>query len=58
MSHICNSKLSNSSIKKVKTETEKQVKTWKQPKCPLKDEWIKKIQYIYEILLSHKKEMK
>ena len=22
-------------------------KTWKQPKCPLTDEWIKKIQYIY-----------
>ena len=23
------------------------VKTWKQPKCPLTDEWIKKIWYIY-----------
>ena len=22
-------------------------KTWKQPKCPLKDEWIKKKWYIY-----------
>ena len=22
-------------------------KTWKQPKCPLTDEWIKKRQYIY-----------
>ena len=32
-------------------------KTWKQPKCPLMDEWIKKIWYIYNgILLSHKKE--
>jgi len=30
-------------------------KTWKQPKCPLIDEWIKK--NIYNgILLSHKKE--
>ena len=24
-------------------------KTWKQPKCPLTDEWIKKIRYIYII---------
>ena len=33
------------------------VKTWKQPKCPSTDEWIKKMWYIYnEILLSHKKE--
>ena len=23
------------------------VKTWKQPKCPSIDEWIKKIRYIY-----------
>ena len=23
------------------------VKTWKQPKCPLTDEWIKKMWYIY-----------
>ena len=22
-------------------------RTWKQPKCPLKDEWIKKMWYIY-----------
>ena len=34
-------------------------KTWKQPICPLTDEWIKKVWYIYihnGILLSHKKE--
>ena len=34
-------------------------KTWKQPKCPSKDAWIKKMWYIYiynGILLSHKKE--
>ena len=32
-------------------------KSWKQPKCPLTDEWIKKMWYIYNgILLSHKKE--
>ena len=36
------------------------VKTWKQPKCPLTEEWIKKMWYIYTmeyngILLSHKK---
>ena len=33
-------------------------KTWKQPKCPLTDEWIKKMWYIIYngILLSHKKE--
>ena len=24
-------------------------KTWKQPKCPLADEWIKKMWYIYTI---------
>ena len=33
-------------------------KTWKQPKCPLTDEWIKKMWYIYihnGKLLSHKK---
>ena len=23
------------------------VRTWKQPKCPLTDEWIKKMWYIY-----------
>ena len=33
-------------------------KTWKQPKCPLTDEWIKKMWCIYMtgIVLSHKKE--
>ena len=31
-------------------------KTWKQPKCPGIQEWIKKMWYIYNgILLSHKK---
>ena len=30
-------------------------KTWKQPKCPWTDEWIKKILH-NEILLSYKKE--
>ena len=32
-------------------------KTWKQPKHPLNDEWVKKIQYIIynRILLTHKK---
>ena len=25
------------------------VNTWKQPKCPLTDEWIKKMWYIYTI---------
>ena len=24
-------------------------KTWKQPRCPLTDEWIKKLWYIYTI---------
>ena len=24
-------------------------KTWKQPKCPLTDEWIKKMWYIYTL---------
>ena len=24
-------------------------KTWKQPKCPSKDEWIKKMGYIYTV---------
>ena len=24
-------------------------KTWKQPKCPLTDEWIKKMWYIYTV---------
>ena len=32
-------------------------RTWKQPKCPMTDEWIKKMSYIYNgIFLSHKKE--
>ena len=26
-------------------------KTWKQPKCPLTDEWIKKMWYIYVPLM-------
>ena len=30
-------------------------KTWKIPKCPLTDEWIKKMLYIYILLLYHKK---
>ena len=25
------------------------VKTWKQPKCPLTDEWIKKMYYIHKV---------
>ena len=24
-------------------------KTWKQPKCPLTDEWIKKMWYVYTV---------
>ena len=24
-------------------------RTWKQPRCPLRDEWIKKLWYIYTI---------
>ena len=32
-------------------------RTWKQPRCPLTDEWIKKLCYIDNgLLLSHKKE--
>ena len=33
-------------------------RTWKQPRCPLTDEWIKKdVAHIYNgILLTHKKE--
>ena len=34
-------------------------KTWKQPKCPLTDDWIRKMWYIYihnGLLLSHQKE--
>ena len=30
-------------------------RTWKQPRCPSTDEWIKKLWYIYTILLSHKR---
>ena len=31
-------------------------RTWKQPRCPSTNEWIKKLWYIYKrILLSHKK---
>ena len=28
---------------------------WKQPRCPSRDECIKKLWYIYEILLYHKR---
>ena len=33
-------------------------RTWKQPRCPSTNEWIKKLWYIHtmETLLSHKKE--
>ena len=32
-------------------------RTWNQPKCPLIDDWIRKMWYIHnQILLSHKKE--
>ena len=32
-------------------------RTWKQPRCPVTDEWIKKLWYIYDgILLGHEKE--
>ena len=32
-------------------------RTWKEPRCPSTDEWIKKLWYIYNgILHSHKKE--
>ena len=33
-------------------------RTWKQPRCPLTDEWIRKLWYIYtvELLLIYKKE--
>ena len=32
-------------------------RSWKQPKCPSTEEWIKKMWYIYNgILLSHKRE--
>ena len=29
--------------------------TWKQPKCPLTDEWINKMQYIYTMDYQPKK---
>ena len=28
-------------------------KTWKQPRCPPKDEWIKKVWYIYTMEYTH-----
>ena len=31
-------------------------RTWKQPRCPSTDEWIKKLWYIRIKLVSHKKE--
>ena len=31
-------------------------RTWKQPKCPSTEEWIKKLHIYNGILLSHKKE--
>ena len=32
-------------------------RTWKQPRCPVKEEWIKKLLHVHnEILLSHKME--
>ena len=30
--------------------------TWKQPRCPPTDEWIKVIHIYYGVILSHKKE--
>ena len=38
-------------------------KSWKQPTCPLTDEWVNKMWYIWDvisngILFSHKKERK
>ena len=32
-------------------------KTWKQPKCPLTDEWIKKMWYIYYSAIQNNKIM-
>jgi hypothetical protein len=32
------------------------VKLWKQPRCPTTDEWIKKMWYLYRILLSLEEE--
>ena len=34
----------------------KTAKTWEKPKCPLTEEWIKKMWFMYTILHSHKKE--
>jgi len=31
-------------------------KLWKEPQCPLTDEWIKEIHTHHGILISHKKE--
>ena len=31
-------------------------KTWKQPKCPSTDKWMKKMWYIYTVDISHKKQ--
>ena len=36
-----------SSYSNVHCSTNKIAKTWKQPKCPLTEEWIKKMWYIY-----------
>ena len=32
-----------------------EVRIWKQPRCPSTDECIKKLWYIYRILLNHKR---
>ena len=29
------------------------VRTWKQPRCPLADKWIRKLRYIYKIGRAH-----
>ena len=34
-------------LMKVKEENEKAGLTWKQPRCPSADEWIRKLWYIY-----------
>ena len=41
----------STNMKPVVTTNQKliQWKTWKQPKCPLTDEWIKKMWYIYTV---------
>ena len=28
-------------------------RTWKQPRCPSADEWIRKLWYMYTVILSH-----